>query len=349
MKNILVGMSGGVDSSAAANLLLQQGYTVGAVTLRLLDCLTQNHPQTEADDARAVAEKIGISHTVLNLSAEFKDAVADKFISEYQAARTPNPCIECNRCIKFGKMLDFALENGYDGIATGHYAQIEYNPESGRYLLKKAKDLTKDQTYVLYSLSQHALAHTLFPLGGYTKAEVREIAEQNGFKNARKKDSQDICFIPDGDYAGFITKQTGKTFAEGDYLDLEGNILGKHCGIIHYTIGQRKGLGITFGEPRFVTAKDAKTGTVTLGKSEDLFTDTCLVQNVNWIQIENLTAPMRVCAKTRYSQKETPATITPTAEGGVLVKFDEKVRAISPGQACVFYDGDFVVGGGTIV
>ncbi len=349
MKNILVGMSGGVDSSAAAILLIKEGYFVGGVTLKLLDCLSQNHPLNEADDARAVAEKIGILHTVLNLSTDFKTMVADKFISEYQCARTPNPCIECNRYIKFGKMLDFALENGYDGIATGHYAQIKYNEESGRYLLKKAKDLTKDQSYVLYSLSQHTLAHTLFPLGKYTKAEVREIAEQNGFINARKKDSQDICFIPDGDYADFITKQTGQTFSEGNYLDVNGNKLGKHRGIIHYTIGQRKGLGIIFGEPRFVISKDAETNAVILGKNEDLFSDTCTVHSVNWIQIETLTEPMRVCAKTRYSQKETPATISPTKEGNVFVQFDEKVRAISSGQACVFYDGDSVVGGGTII
>ncbi len=353
MKKVLIGMSGGVDSSVSVLLLKQAGFEVCGATLKLHKAYAGDDHScgsgTEAEIAHSVAEDLGITHEVLDFSDAFEAYVVEKFINEYKHARTPNPCIECNRHIKFAKLLERALDSGCTHIATGHYAQIDYNEKNGRYLLKKAKDITKDQTYVLYNLTQHELAHTLFPLGSYSKAEVREIAEKHGFINAKKPDSQDICFVPDGDYAGFIQRNTGITFPKGNFLDMEGNVLGEHSGIIHYTIGQRKGLGITFGEPRFVVSKDAVLNTVTLGKSENLFTDTCSVTDVNWIQIESLNAPMRVTAKTRYSQKETPATLYPEENGCVRVVFDETVRAISPGQACVFYDGDSVVGGGTIV
>ncbi len=354
MKKVMIGMSGGVDSSVAALLLLRQGYKPVGATLKLHEKPTNDDEGScgslsDVDEARKCAENLGFSHFVFDLSADFQKCVIDKFVDEYKSGRTPNPCIECNRYIKFAKMLEKAQEIGCDCIATGHYAQIDFDEPSGRYLLKKSKDATKDQTYVLYNLTQHQLAHTLFPLGGYSKAEVRAIAEENGLLNAKKKDSQDICFIPDGDYAAYIQNTTGLTFPAGDYTDVGGNILGKHAGIIHYTVGQRKGLGITFGEPRFVISKNAETNTVVLGKSEGLFTDTCTVANVNWIQIESLNAPMHVTAKTRYSQKETGATIYPAANGTVKLVFDEKVRAISPGQSAVFYDGDSVVGGGTIL
>ncbi len=337
---VLTGMSGGVDSSVAARLLIDSGYEVTGATLSLSDAAV-----SEADGARAVCDRLGIEHRCIDLKKEFSEFVISDFISEYERGRTPNPCIVCNKNIKFGKMLSVAKDLGFDKIATGHYAVIKKQGE--RYLLEKAKDEAKDQSYVLYSLSQAQLSHSLFPLGELTKVGVREIAKENGFINADKADSQDICFVPDGDYASFIKSATGKNYPEGDYVDICGNVLGKHKGIINYTIGQRKGLGIALGKPQFVIHKDAPSGRVILGDEEHLFYKQVLVENVNYIPFDELKGDLSVTAKLRYRHKEERAVIHPT-ENGVIIEFEKPQRAPSSGQAAVFYDGKTVIGGGII-
>ncbi len=346
MKKVLVGMSGGVDSSAAVWLLREQGYAVEGVTLLLTEGSACGSSR-DAEDARLTAERLGIRHRALDRREAFYNAVIRDFADTYAAGATPNPCIVCNREIKFGLLLEQALSEGFDAIATGHYARIEQR-EDGRWLLKKAVDTSKDQSYVLYSLTQHQLAHTLFPLGDRYKTDLRVLAAQKGWETANKPDSQDICFIPNGDYAAFLEEKMGIRREPGDFLDMSGQVIGRHTGMIGYTIGQRKGLGVAFGEPRFVVRKDAANNTVTLGKSEDLFTSELIADRVNWISIETLTAPMTVTAKTRYSQREAPAVIAPYGDGRVKVTFTQPQRAITVGQAVVFYDGDTVVGGGTI-
>ena len=261
---------------------------------------------------------------------------------------TPNPCIDCNRFLKFSALLDKARELGCEYIASGHYARREQDPETGRFILRKGLDPTKDQSYVLYAMTQDQLAHTLFPLGTYTKKEIRQIAQEQGFINADKPDSQDICFVPDGDYASFIEQYTGQASEPGDFVDKEGKVLGKHKGQIHYTIGQRKGLGIAYECPLYVIDKDIASNTVILGPNDALFQKALLAENCNLIAIDKLEAPLRVTAKTRYRQKDVPAVIEPLADGKIKVTFDEPQRAITPGQAVVFYDGDYVVGGGII-
>ncbi len=337
---VLTGMSGGVDSSVAASLLIKSGYDVTGATLSLSEAAV-----SEADGARAVCDKLGIEHKCIDLKKEFSEFVIADFISEYEKGRTPNPCIVCNKNIKFGKMLFAAKDLGFDKIATGHYAVIKKQGE--RYLLEKAADEDKDQSYVLYCLSQAQLSHSLFPLGELTKAQVREIAKENGFLNADKADSQDICFVPDGDYASFIKSATGKSYPEGDYVDICGNVLGKHKGIINYTIGQRKGLGIALGKPQFVIHKDAPSGKVILGDEEHLFYKQVLVENVNYIPFDELKEDLSVTAKLRYRHKEEKAVIHPM-ENGVLIEFEKPQRAPSSGQAAVFYDGKTVIGGGII-
>ena len=348
-------MSGGVDSSVAALLMKEKGYTCMGATMKLYQNedvgLRREHTCCSLDDvedARSVAYALDMPYYVFNFADRFKTDVIDKFVHSYETGVTPNPCIDCNRYIKFSKLLARArlLENEY--IATGHYARIEYDAERGRWLLKKAADKSKDQTYVLYAMTQDELAHTLLPLGGLTKAEVRAMAEARGLVNARKPDSQDICFVPDGDYAAFIERTTGERAQAGDFVDTQGHVLGRHAGVIRYTIGQRKGLGVTFGEPRYVVAKDAAANTVTLGRHEELFSDTLVAKDVNWIMIESLTEPMQVRAKARYKQPEVEATISPLDGGRVLCRFAEPQRAVARGQAVVFYQGDCVVGGGTI-
>ncbi len=355
MKNkALIAMSGGVDSSAAAFLMQEEGWDCSGATMRLFHNedigLTADKTCCSLDDvedARAVAFRMGMPFHVFNFSDDFGKQVIDRFVCAYEQGETPNPCIDCNRHLKFDRFYRRARELGCDCIVTGHYARIEQG-ENGRWLLKKAVDLSKDQSYVLYSLTQDQLAHTRFPLGGFTKAEARDLAERAGFRNARKHDSQDICFVPDGDYAAFIQRRTGKTDEPGNFVLEDGTVLGQHKGMIHYTIGQRKGLGIAYAHPLYVLRKDMEKNEVVLSTNEALFSDRLIARDFNWIAIEQPTEPVTCLAKTRYQAKETPCTATVLEDGRVEVRFEQPVRAITPGQAVVLYDGDIVVGGGTI-
>ena len=339
-KKVLIGMSGGVDSSVAVKRMLEAGYACTGCNL-LLACADAS------DDARLAAERFGIPFLVMDMQDTFRRQVQDRFAAVYEAGETPNPCIDCNRELKFGAMLDRALELGFDAVATGHYAQIRFDPESGRYLLYKAADQAKDQTYFLYCLTQHQLAHTLFPLGDLTKDQVRAIAEEAGLLNARKRDSQDICFIPGGDYLDFLQRYRGMAYEPGDYLDLEGTVIGRHKGAVAYTIGQRKGLGIALGTPAYVCAKDMERNTVTLGPNEALFTEELTADELNWIPFPTLTKPMELTSKIRHSQTEQECTVYPQGDR-VRVVFRHPQRAVTPGQAVVFYKGDLVIGGGRI-
>ncbi len=345
MEKVMLGMSGGVDSSVAALILKEQGYDVLGTTLKLHPFSAE--PDRDINDAKAVCERMKIEHKAFDLSEQFKRYVTDNFINEYISGGTPNPCIECNKYIKFGEMLNLAADNGCEKIATGHYARIV--KENGKYLLYKAKDVSKDQSYVLYMLTQEVLSKTLFPLGELTKEEARWQAEENGFVNANKKDSQDICFVPDGDYASFIERNSDFKSKKGSYIDISGNYLGEHKGIINYTIGQRKGLGIALGKHAFVLDKNAQNNEVTLGDEEHLFYKKVIVTNVNFIPFDKLEDELKVSAKLRYRQKEQPAIIKPLKNGDVLIEFDEPQRAPSMAQSAVFYIGDMVVGGGKIL
>ena len=344
MKKALIAMSGGVDSSVAAYLMQQQGFLCGGAIMHLWEASSP----TAISDARAVADRLSMEFHVLDAADDFKKLVVEYFIRSYEAGLTPNPCIQCNRHLKFTYFLDKALELGYEYIATGHYAQIRQDEKTGRFLLCKAKDEAKDQSYFLSCLSQHQLAHTQFPLGGLTKDEARNIAREQGFINARKKDSQDICFVPDGDYVAFMKHYTGKEYPRGDYLDLNGKVVGKHCGAVCYTLGQRKGLGIALGAPVYVCSKDMEANTVTVGPESALFATTLLANDWNWFPFENLTEPIRVMVKARYRHIPQPATVYPMEDGTVKVVFDAPQRAMTPGQTVALYDGDIVVGGGII-
>lgn len=357
MKKVMVGMSGGVDSSVAAMILREQGYDVMGVTLKLFsdEDIVQAKKEgktccalSDVEDARSVARRLGFEHVVFNFKDNFREHVMQQFSDCYLSGKTPNPCIECNRHVKFDKMLRRAMELEYDYIATGHYAVNEYDEEKGRYLLKRPVDRSKDQTYVLYSLTQEQLSHILFPLGSLEKSKVRELAEEAGLVNSNKPDSQDICFIPDGNYSEFIRKFSGIEPVEGDFISLNGKILGRHKGMINYTIGQRKGLGVSLGKPAYVVKKDMENNTVILGDEEDLYTSSLVAEDVNLISVSEITEPMRITAKTRYSQTEQPAVIFRNEQGEYIVEFDKPQRAVTSGQAVVFYDGDIVVGGGTI-
>lgn len=345
----LVAMSGGVDSSVALWLMLQQGYACQGAYMQMCSrALLGQEPNNDAGDAAAVAQRLDVPFSALDGTAEFIRQVAEPFIAAYEAGLTPNPCIQCNKTIKFGILLQKALEMGCDTLVTGHYARIDRDPDTGRYLLKKARDENKDQSYFLACLSQEQLSHVRLPLGELTKEQVRKIAEEQGFINARKRDSQDICFIPDGDHIGFMERYRGKPYPAGDYLDLEGNKVGQHNGAAGYTIGQRKGLGIALGAPAYVCAKDMKNNTVTLGPNEALFKTGLRATGWNWFPFPALTAPLRVLAKVRYRHTPQWATVYPEENGFARVEFEEPQRAITTGQAVVLYDGDTVVGGGTI-
>ena len=349
--SVLIGMSGGVDSSVAVYLMKQQGFRCTGATMRLIDPDCKGIPSDWPDDtadARAVAERMEIPFHIFDFCDDFRCHVMDQFVNCYECGLTPNPCIVCNRQLKFGKFLDQALSMGYEYVVTGHYARIQKDEQTGRYLLYKAQDLPKDQSYFLYCLNQHQLAHTILPLGSLTKAEVRRIAQEQGFLNARKRDSQDICFIPDGDYRTFLENYTGKHYPNGSFLDQNGTVVGTHTGAVGYTLGQRKGLGLAMGAPVYVCSKNMQDNTVTVGPNEALFHRALRANDLNWMPFPALTAPIRVKAKTRSRMTEQPATIYPEADGSVRVVFDEPQRAMTPGPAVVFYDGDLVVGGGTI-
>ena len=350
-KTALIGMSGGVDSSVAAFLMLRQGFTCIGATMRLYD--GNNEDSTccgldDVEDARCVAHRMGIPHYVFNFKADFDEHVIQKFVRCYESGATPNPCIDCNRHLKFDRLLHRALELGCGWVVSGHYAQVRQDASTGRYVLYKAADKAKDQTYFLACLNQEQLSHIQFPLGGLTKTEVRRIAEENGFVNARKRDSQDICFVPDGDYGAFLERYTGKQYPAGDYLDLDGKVVGRHKGAVCYTIGQRKGLGIALGAPVYVCRKDMQANTVTVGPNEALFSSALRANDWNWFPFPALTGPLKVTAKTRHSQFEQSATVYPEENGFARVEFDAPQRAVTPGQAVVLYQGDMVVGGGTI-
>ena len=356
-KKVVVGMSGGVDSSVAAMLLKEQGYDVIGVTMQIWQDEEEAAKEANGgccglsavDDARRVAQTLEIPYYVMNFKKEFKCHVMDYFVAEYLRGHTPNPCIACNRYVKWESLLQRSLEIGADYIATGHYARIDRLP-NGRFAIRNSVTAAKDQTYALYNLTQQQLAHTLMPVGEYTKDEIRAMAEKAYLPVAHKPDSQEICFVPDNDYASFIDREAGeKVPGPGNFVTEDGRILGRHKGITHYTLGQRRGLELPMGERVFVTAIRPETNEVVIGSNQELFTDKVLCENVNYMAVEDLTEPTRVLAKIRYNHKGEYGTLTKQPDGRVLCTFEAPVRAATPGQAMVFYQDEHVLGGGTIV
>jgi len=346
-KRVLVGMSGGVDSSVAAVLLQESGYACVGGTMKLWSGDGKCGSADDAGDARGVAQRLGMEHHVFDASAAFDRNVIRPFVETYETGGTPNPCIDCNRTMKFTHMYALAKSLGCDAIATGHYARIARR-EDGRWLLKKGLDESKDQSYFLYVLTQEMLSRTLFPVGELHKEEVRALAERHGLINARKKDSQDICFVPDGDYGAFIRGYTGKDYPAGDFVDETGTVLGCHSGMIHYTTGQRRGLGVSGGKPLYVCRKCPESNTIVLSGNDALFSRVLYADRLNLITADCLKEPLRCCARVRYRHREQPATVTQLEKDLLRVEFDEPQRAITEGQAVVLYDGDTVIGGGTI-
>lgn len=351
----VIAMSGGVDSSVAAYLIKQQGYDAVGITLKLFgnDDIGIEREKTccsleDIEDARSVANKLGIPYYVFNFSDRFKENVIDRFVNAYSSGATPNPCIDCNRFIKFEYLMLRAKQLGFDHVVTGHYAVTEYNSDNGRYFLKKAADETKDQSYVLYSLTQEQLLRTLFPLGCLRKSEVRMIAEENGFINAHKHESQDICFVRNGDYAAFIEQYTGKNFEPGNFVSKKGEVLGRHKGIIRYTVGQHKGLGISSSEPYYVCEIMPDENRIVLGTDEELYSKTIDAVKINLISCDSIQNQVKLKAKIRYRQKEQNAVVEQTDDDKLHIEFETPQRAITKGQSVVLYDGDYVVGGGII-
>ena len=356
-EKVVVGMSGGVDSSVAAWLLLEQGYDVVGVTMQIWQDEDEDTQSANGgccglsavEDARHVARELGIPYYVMNFKDEFKAHVIDYFIDEYLHGRTPNPCIACNRYVKWESLLKRSMDIGADYIATGHYARVE-RLANGRYAIRSSVAAAKDQTYALYGLTQEQLKHTLMPVGGYHKEEIRAMAERLNLPVAHKRDSQEICFVPDKDYAGFISRSTGMCPPAGNFVDRQGRVLGQHKGITHYTVGQRKGLGLAMGHPVFVTELRPETNEVVIGEEEEAFSSELTCSRLNWMAVSgSKDMPLKVSAKIRYAHKGAPCRVEEIGPDLVKVRFDEPQRAVTPGQAVVFYDGEYVLGGGTIL
>ena len=345
--HVFAAMSGGVDSSVAAYLLTRAGYDVTGATMTLYRLHGETGNTQDVTDARAICDKLGIPHKTYDMGEVFCRCVIEDFIRVYEEGGTPNPCVTCNKTVKFGALWETVRADGADMIATGHYARIR--KDGDRYLLCKAADESKDQSYFLWQLPRELLPHILFPLGEMTKPEIRALAAEQGFETAHKSDSQDICFVPDGAYAEFIEAYTGKTAEAGDFVDRDGKVLGQHKGILHYTIGQRKGLGIALGAPAFVCAKHPDTRRVVLGRNEDLFAREIRLEQVNLLSVDSIDAPMTVTARIRSTHRGDTATVVMTGKDTARVIFDTPQRAACAGQSCVFYDGDTVVGGGIIL